>query len=342
MVKMASLFKKTIPWPPPAVDTGMADIDWNNIFNSESNMDKSIISTAVNDHSNICKHGATFKLLQLIIPGETIINEDITPIPFLFQSATKKRFKGMGTNNLEVAQRYSLCVLAGLFWNEGRKLNFGSEYMIKNISASLKCLSVMQKESRKTHLSDIDMDMSHASVYNLLCVYLHIAKYSVMTKPPSECTSMQLTEAISVLNIAYKLLNDISPLSYMKAHVMKLDTYIYEELLFCIGIFMYEFNSIPFSNPQSYMNVKDTAKLLMESDACLAKSNRNVKKYRDTIAHKLQSGYAMEYMGEVTFYKTITGLENIRKGVYVKTIPEIIEKTSDKEKKEKIYAFSII
>jgi len=339
---MASISSKSIPWPPPIVDSGVAVIDWENIFDSTSGMDMSVISTASKDPSIICRHGATFKLLDLIIPGETVVNDNIVPIPFLFHSVTKKRFKGMGTNNLEGAQRYSLYVLAGLFWNEGRKLSFGSEYMIKNISTSLKCLSIIQKESRKTHLSDMDMDMSHASIYNLLCVYLHIAKYSVMTKPPSECTSIQLTEAISLLNIAFKLIKDIAPLPYMKSHVMKLETYLQEELLFCFGVYIYEFNSVPFSSSNAYMNVKDTARLLIESNACLSKSNRNVQKYRDAITQKLQSGYAMEYMGEATLYKTITNSEHIGKGVYIKTIPEIIEKTPDKEKKEKIYAFSII
>ena len=120
-----------------------------------------------------------------------------------------------------------------------------------------------------------------------------------------------------MLNSAMTRINENTYMPLIMPFVKKLTHYITDELYFCNGVFILEFMQLPFSAVPSagYLSVKETARLYVESYACLSKTKRDTSKYKQTIESKMNSGYANEYSDTPTFCSRIIVREGIQKGV---------------------------
>lgn len=336
----------SLPWPAPQLDLVVADIRWQLLLDDPISVDKDLIILSAADSDPIRKSAAHLSLLSSIIPTETPWNADAPPFPFLFygKQGFSSRFKGIGTNSIEHAKKFCLFSLAGFFWNKAITLKLGSEHMVRNLSYCIKCLSIVGKEKLTSVLGELDPDVGHTHMFLLCEVVLDLCKYNVSTKPPAECTKQQLLEAISMLNICMLKLQDGKPISRFNAFSKKLEIFITNELYFNHGVYIYKFLELPFSNvpKQQYTNVKDTARLYVESYACLVKTKCNSLKYKTEIRKKMDSGYAHEYRGEPTYCPRVTTHDALQKRVPITLLSAAAINGSKEESVKKVLHFSSI
>lgn len=248
-------------------------------------------------------------------------------VPFLFLpgSALMNTFKGIGTNSRTYAKRYALMSLAMLYWNKARTEIFGSKPMVVALSMCLRCYMLVGEENLKTKKTSMDPDSANRFYMILSKYYLDMAKFSKMAKPPAQCPREKLEECINILNSCVWLLKDASPPSRHIAFVQRLIKHTQQELLLIVGVFILTQEELPFSAipRQGYMSVRDTARLLTESRACLQHSTPIAQKFIDEITLKLASGYAAEYREDPVFYKHILNNNNVEE-LYAKGLAQYI------------------
>lgn len=331
-----------IPWPPVKLAHININIVWSDLLPSMTEEEEGLVLITTADPDRIKSDTAHYKLLSGMISRQHECFEEALPFPFLFSGTN--RFKGMGTNKIEYAQQFCMYSLATLFWNKACEQKIGTEYMVRYFSMCVRCLHLAGQDTLKTDMCDMYPDIAHSGFFTIASVIMDLIKYSVSTKPPAQCERQQLLEAISMLNSAMTRINENAYMSTISSFVKKATQYIVDELYFCNGVFILTFLQLPFSSVphSSYLNVKDTARLYVESYACLSKTKRDTAKYKSSIEKKMESGYANEYTETPSFCMRILQPEGLQKHVPITLLSTHILNLPVNEMKEKLYTSSNI
>lgn len=292
------------PWPPSILEGFDIKIAWGALL---EDMPAHGLEHETSPFKRALLH---LQLLDALEPGKTPVQTTAPPVPFLFVPRDLfSSFRGVGTDNREHARRLCFYGIITYYWNEATKAVFGSENMVKHLCMCLRCYKHTGTEHLAVSKLESFMPMAqHQFFYTMASVCLQLANYSIMTKPPAECTREQLEKCIGLLNgIEQEVTVIVPPSKFSKWHKSML-LYIQTEKKYCVGVYILVFLKLPFSAvpQQSYLNVRDTAKLYLEARACLQQCPaKRVEKYLSDIERKMASGYHAECRDVPSFHSII-------------------------------------
>ena len=291
-------------WPPPKMPLIEADIDWPELLGDQSTVHAWIQNTVI-DNGDLKQLHAHHQILRSIIPNHTEWHGPDNFIPFLFKPAKGKArlFTGVGTNNLAHAQQCCLYGYIAFFWNAATIHPFGSEHMVKNLTAALRCYYLANNRIVSAR-TNIDPEATDGYYYNMVKIWLALVKYAISTRPPVQVQGAALLDLIRVLNTLLIWCHDIiCPSAHVKLF-NALHARLVQELYLCCGVYIQQEKTLPFTTPQEYATTTDTALLLKESLACLQLSLPCAEKYITIVKRQLDAGYNLESTAKPDQYKT--------------------------------------
>jgi hypothetical protein len=290
-------------WPPPKMPLIVAEIEWPDLLSEHSEVHSWIQHTTM-DSDTLKQLHAHHQILRTIIPNSTEWHGPDNLIPFLFKPAKGKArlFTGVGTNNLAHAQRCCLYGYIAFFWNAATLHPFGSEHMVKNLSAALRCYYLTDNRIVSARTST-DPEATDGYYYNMTKIWLVLVKYTISTRPPVQVQGAALLDLIRVLNTLLIWCHDIICPSAHVTLFKTLHTRLIQELYLCCGVYIQQEKALPFTEPAGYATTTDTALLLKESMACLQLSPPCAQKYIALVGRQLDAGYSLESTAKPDQYK---------------------------------------
>lgn len=291
-------------WPPPQMALIVADIPWTLLL-GESSIHQADIQVTHEDNNPLKRLYTQYTLLSAIVPQVTEWHAPLEGIPFLFKPHKKlgSRFTGAGTNSLKHAKQYCWYGIIALFWNAATRHAFGSELMVKNLSAVLRCYFVLDNRVLSS-LTPIDPDATSQYYLAMTRALLILAKYNISTRPPADIAGVDLLALIRVLHMVLLSIHDITCPTTQRSFYTKLYARVIQEHYTCCGVYIAQMEQLPFQSQKKHVTTKETAVLLRESLECLRLGTKHAQKYIQLVERKLQSGYAMECTTDPTTYKT--------------------------------------